>query len=55
MQPSLTPANVLDALITATPRSQGPNVCACAKVAPTVRTVRGTLRITNLVSVSNLL
>ena len=54
MQPSLTLANVPDALTMAAPCSQGPNVCVFARVAPTARTARDAPRITNLVSVSNL-
>lgn len=55
MQPSLTLAGVLDALTMAALCSQGPNVCVFARAAPMARTVRGAPRITNLVSVSNLL
>lgn len=53
MQPSLTLVSVLHVLIMAVPDSQAQNVCVCARVAPTVRTVRGGLRITSLVSVSD--
>ena len=55
MQPSLTLASVLDALTMAAPCSQGPNVCVFARAAPMARTVGDGPRITNLVSVSNLL
>lgn len=55
MQPSLTLASVPDALTMAAPCSQGLNVCVFARAAPMARTVRDAPRITNLVSVSNLL
>lgn len=51
MQPSLTLASVRHVLIMAAPGSQAQNVCVCARVAPTARTVRSDLQITSLVSV----
>lgn len=51
MQPSLTLASVHHVLIMAAPGSLAQNVCACARAAPTARTVRSDLGITSLVSV----
>lgn len=48
MQPGLTLASVLHALIMAAPGSQARNVSVCARAVPTVRTARVDPRITNL-------